>query len=232
MEDAAADLSPAERALTSPDRSVSLFEVALGAFIVLGHNVFHVVPNEVPFLFAFFWVSALLRGDRWSAAALKRPKSWWKTVLMAIVAAALLQFGSELVIQPLTSHFWHRPEQVPSLSKFSPLDWRLAFRAFAIVWTFAAFGEEIGYRGYLLTRAADLGNRSKLAYAAAMVYVALLFGFGHFYKGPAGVIDSTYSGLVLGGVYLLSGRNLRASILAHGLSDTFAVVVVFMGWAT
>jgi len=63
-------------------------------------------------------------------------------------------------------------------------------------------------------------------------YVAIIFGFGHFYKGPAGILDSTYSGLVLGGVYLLSGRNLWTSILAHGLSDTFAVVVLFMGWAT
>jgi len=232
MEDATPDWSSAERPLSSQDRSISLFEVALGAFIVIGHNVFHVVPNEVPLLLALFWVSALLRGNRWSAAALKRPVSWWKTVLMAVVAAAVLQLGSELVIQPLASHFWHGPEQASSLIKVSALDWKRAFRSLAIVWTFAAFGEEIGYRGYLLTRAADLGNRSKLAYAAAMVYVALLFGFGHFYKGPAGVFDSTYSGLVLGGVYLLSGRNLWASILAHGLSDTFAVVVVFMGWAT
>ena len=45
-------------------------------------------------------------------------------------------------------------------------------------------------------------------------------------------MDSTYSGLVLGGVYLLSGRNLWASILTHGMSDTFAVLALFMGWAT
>ena len=102
----------------------------------------------------------------------------------------------------------------------------------ALVWTFAAFGEELGYRGYLITRAADIGNRSKLAYVIAMLYVAVLFGFGHWYKGPAGVVDSAYSGLVLGGVYLLSGRNLWAPILAHGLSDTFAVIVVSMGWAS
>jgi hypothetical protein len=64
-----------------------------------------------------------------------------------------------------------------------------------------------------------------------MLSVAVLFGFGHFYKGPAGVLDSTYSGVVLGSVYLLSGRNLWASILAHGISDTLAVAVVFLGWA-
>jgi hypothetical protein len=151
---------------------------------------------------------------------------------MVIVAAALMQLGSQLVIQPLASHLWHRPEQVSSLLKVPAHDWKFAVRNLAIVWVFAGFGEELGYRGYLLTRAADLGNRSNIAYVAAMLYVAVLFGFGHFYKGPAGIMGSTYSGLVLGGVYLLSGRNLWAAILAHRMSDTIAVLVVFMGWAT
>jgi uncharacterized protein len=64
-----------------------------------------------------------------------------------------------------------------------------------------------------------------------MIPVSVLFGFGHYYKGPSGVLDSTYSGLVLGTAYLLSGRNLWAPILAHGISDTLALFVVFMGWA-
>jgi membrane protease YdiL (CAAX protease family) len=46
------------------------------------------------------------------------------------------------------------------LLKIPALDWKLALRNLAMVWIFAGFGEEIGYRGYLLTRAADLGNRS------------------------------------------------------------------------
>jgi membrane protease YdiL (CAAX protease family) len=39
------------------------------------------------------------------------------------------------------------------------------------------------------------------------------------------------SGLILGSAYLLSGQNLWAPILAHGLSDTYAIVVVFLGLA-
>lgn len=224
--------SPSPAELTPSERWLSFLEVVLGAFIVIGHNIFHIVPNEVPILFVLFWISLRLRDGGWSVAGLRRPNSWWKTVLMAIVAAALLQLGSQFVIQPLTSQIWHRPEQVSSLLKVPAFDWKLAVRNLAIVWIFAGFGEEVGYRGYLLTRAADLGSRSKFAYVVAMLYVALLFGFAHFYKGPAGVMDSTYSGLVLGGVYLLSGRNLWAAILAHGMSDTFAVLAIFMGWAT
>jgi membrane protease YdiL (CAAX protease family) len=208
------------------ERWVSLLEVAVGAFIVIGHNVFHIVPNEVPILFVLFWVSFRLRDGGWAVAGLRRPSSWWKTVAMAVAGAAVLILGSELVIQPLAEHLSHQTEAVSSLFKTPAFDWKVVLRNLAIVWIFAAFGEELSYRGYLLTRAADLGNRSKIAYVAAMLYVAVLFGFGHFYKGPGGVLDSTWSGLVLGCLYLFTGRNLWAPILAHGFVDTVAVLAV------
>jgi uncharacterized protein len=147
------------------------------------------------------------------------------------VGAVVLQAGSEFLVEPLAHQIWHQPEQASSLISFG-LSAKTALLTLGVVWTFAAFGEELGYRGYLLTRAADLGNRSRAAYVLAMVCVAVLFGFGHDYKGPEGVLDSTYSGLVLGTLFLVSGRNLWAPILAHGLSDTYAVVLVYMGWAT
>ena len=105
-----------------------------------------------------------------------------------------------------------------------------AILALLLVWTFAAFGEEISYRGYLLGRAADLGRRSTAAYWGAMVLASVLFGFGHYYKGPSGIVDSGVAGLILGAAYLLSGRNLWACILAHGLIDTVGVVILFFGW--
>jgi membrane protease YdiL (CAAX protease family) len=38
------------------------------------------------------------------------------------------------------------------------------------------------------------------------------------------------AGLILGTAYMLSGRNLWAPILAHGLIDTVGVVMLFFGW--
>jgi len=74
-------------------------------------------------------------------------------------------------------------------------------------------------------------GRSNFAHWAAMIVVSLLFGVGHYYKGPSGVLDSTYSGFLLGASFLLSGRNLWTPILAHGIADTVAASAVFMGWA-
>jgi hypothetical protein len=84
----------------------------------------------------------------------------------------------------------------------------------------------------LVARAADLGKGSTAAYVFGVVFVAVLFGYGHFYKGPAGVVDSTFAGLVLGGAFLVSGRNLWACVLAHGFIDTFGIVALYFGWAT
>jgi membrane protease YdiL (CAAX protease family) len=220
-----------QQSLSSRARILSLVEFVLGGFIVIGHNVLHILPNEVPILFVLGWISLRLRDGGWKAAGLTRPNSLWKAVALAVGAATALQLGSELVVGPLGHRIWPAPQHISHVVGSAALGWRQALTTLLIVWTFAAFGEELSYRGYLLTRAADIFGRSDAAYILAMILVALLFGFGHYYKGPVGVLDSTYSGLVLGCAYLLSGRNLWAAILAHGISDTFALLVVFMGWA-
>jgi hypothetical protein len=45
-------------------RVVSAFEFLLGAFIVIGHNVFHFVPNEVPILVVLGLLSTRMRDGR------------------------------------------------------------------------------------------------------------------------------------------------------------------------
>jgi len=208
-----------------------LLECVFGVFVVFGHNIFHILPNEVPILFALGWISLRWRNDGWKYAGLSRPQSWWKTVALAGTAAAILLLGNELVVEPLAHRIWPEPEHVSSVIESGASGWKQALVGLLIVWTFASFGEEMVYRGYLLTRAADVLGRLDLAYWAGMILVSLLFGLGHFYKGPSGVLDSTYSGLVLGAAYLVASRNLWVPILAHGMADTIAVFVVFMGWA-
>jgi hypothetical protein len=148
---------PTEGTLSRAQRWVSLAEITVGTLIVIGHNMLHVLPNEVPILFVLFWISFRLRDGSLSVPALGQPKSWRKAILMAVAAAALLQLGSNLVIQPLAGHLWHRPEQMPSVLNVPAFDWKLALRNLAFVWIFAGFGEEVGYRGYLAD--ADGGRR-------------------------------------------------------------------------
>jgi hypothetical protein len=218
------NLSPAQRWF-------SLVELVVGSAMVIAHNVYHVIPNEVPILFVMGLISLRLRDGRWTAMGLRWPASWRRTILFALGVAALRILLSALVVDPITARFWP-PAIAPSGTDQITGHVMVALRWLGIVWTFAAFGEEIGYRGYLLNRAADVGGRSKAAYWAGVLVVAVLFGYGHYYKGPSGMVDSGMAGLLLGAAYVLSGRNLWVCILAHGFIDTFGVTAAFFGWDT
>jgi membrane protease YdiL (CAAX protease family) len=215
---------------TRRQRLTSAAELAVGAALVLGHNVWRVVPNEVLILTVLAIVSLRLRSARWDWASLgfRRPRSWRLIILVALGAAALRILLSDFVIEPVASTFW--PAQVlPEGASDITGNIVNALIALALVWSFAAFGEEIAYRGYLLNRGAEALGNTPMAFWIAAVVSAVLFGFGHFYKGPAGVLDSGVAGLILAAAYLLTGRNLWTCILAHGFIDTFAVAWLYLG---
>lgn len=215
--------------MTPKYRAIGAVEFLLGAFIVIGHNVFRILPNEVPILLVLGLLSVRLRDGRWSAIGFKRPESWTPVVMIALAAAALRILLGDLVIEPLTGKFWPAPV-APAMANEIAGNPKMAALALVIVWTFAAFGEEISYRGYLLKRAADAGGGSTAANWIAMLLVSILFGYGHYYKGASGIVDSGVAGLILGSAYLLSGKNLCVPILAHGFIDTFGVIVAFFGF--
>ena len=211
-------------------RALSAFELLFGTFIVIGHNVFHIVPNEVIVLCALGLLSVRLRDGEWSAMGFTRPASWRRIFLIALAAAGLRILLGQFVIEPITGFFWP-PPSAPELANEIAGNVKIALLASLVVWTFAAFGEEIAYRGYLLTRTADIGRRSTIAYLVGIVLVSILFGYGHYYKGASGIIDSGFAGLILGTAYMLAGRNLWACVLAHGFIDTFGVIDAFFGWS-
>ena len=154
--------------LPAKQRWFSLAEFLLGSAIVIGHNVYHVIPNEVPILFVLGLISIRWRDGSFAAMGLGKPVPWRRTILFALAAAATRLLLGSFVIEPLTAHFWP-PAAAPSGMNEITGHWWPALQWFVLIWTFAAFGEEIGYRGYLLNRAADVGGRSKAAYWAAYV---------------------------------------------------------------
>ena len=213
-------------------RMLSLAELVLGAAIVIAHNVYHVIPNEVPILFVVGILSIRLREGCFAAIGVTRPKSWLRTIgygaITAIVVLAVGQFVTEPLAHAVGLH--QNRELKDTLGPLAGHPWNVA-KGLLIIWTFAAFGEEISYRRYLLGRAADVGNRTTLSYWIALLVVSMLFGIGHYYQGPAGIFTTACDGFMIGTAYLLTRRNLWVAVIAHGLIDTIGIVLLVFGLA-
>jgi membrane protease YdiL (CAAX protease family) len=208
---------------------LALAELALAVFFLLGANIFDFIPlSETPFIFILGWISLKLRGLGWSSVGLSRPANWKRTIVVALVAAIGLQMLSTFVTEPLIKLITHRPTD---LSQFKPLvgNVPLFLIYMVLIWTLAAFGEELVYRGYMMNRMADLGDRTRGAWVISLLVVSALFGVGHFYQGPTGIADTAITSLVFGALYFYSGRNLWLPILTHGLSDTLGLLLIFFG---
>jgi membrane protease YdiL (CAAX protease family) len=77
----------------------------------------------------------------------------------------------------------------------------------------AGICEEIIYRGFMIAVvAATVGTWPAVGLAA------VVFGIGHAYQGPRGMIKTTAVGLVLGSLFVLAG-SLWAPMLLHAVVD-------------
>ena len=143
-------------------RALSAFELLFGGFIIIGHNVFRIVPNEVIVLCVLGLVSVRLRDGGWSAMGFTRAASWRRIFLIALATAGVRILLGQFVIEPVTGFFWPTPT-APALANEITGNAKIALLALLLVWTFAAFGEEIAYRGYSLCALPTLeGDRQQL----------------------------------------------------------------------
>ncbi len=99
----------------------------------------------------------------------------------------------------------------------------------ALVWVLGALGEELVYRGYLMNRPAGLFRSPKVAWTVSLVVVSVAFGCAHLDQGSTGMVENILNGLLLGGLYLVCGRNLVVPVIAHAFSDTLDFLLIYLG---
>ncbi len=207
--------------------AIEILLLAVGGFV----TVRGLFPLPVLPLFLVGWGSLHLRHLKWRDVGLRRPRSWVKTIGLAVLIGVGYQFLDTIIISPLLVDL---TGQAIDLSQFSFLQGSLPALIFflALTWTEAAFIEEMFFRGYFFNRLTDLFGKKQIGIVAALLASSLAFGAAHIYQGVTGVIDTFLAGLVLGGLYLLAGKNLWLPILTHGIVDTVGFILLYMGLFT
>jgi membrane protease YdiL (CAAX protease family) len=138
----------------------------------------------------------------------------WTAVVYAVVTPAVEQLSDE------------RRDVQP----FAPLEDNLPLLGLMLVlsWTLAAVGEEVAYRGYLMTRVQQLLQRTgPAAPVAAAVVSSVTFGLAHSEQGVVGVVLTTLDGLLYAALRYRYAT-VWASVLAHGTINTIGMTAYYL----
>jgi membrane protease YdiL (CAAX protease family) len=183
---------------------------------------------------AVAWAVArtLLRQRRsgWYEYGYQRPRRWKRTAAVALLGVAALHVLVWSLKPLIVEHVTGTPLDI---SRFEAVrgDPLALLLGLLIVWTIAAFGEEMVFRGYVLNSIASVfAPKVKSRWLWAVILSSCVFGLGHIYQGWTGVILSGIAGAVYCGAYFLDGRCLWAPILIHGIYDTSVFLTLFFGW--
>ena len=168
----------------------------------------------------------LIRLPGWKAKALVLPKALVPFALFACAVSLVLFVGEPMGLT--------RTDTAGVEARWGNVEGNLTMLLvwLAIVWTSAAFGEEMFFRGYMVSRLADglAGVPGRLV--IAVLLPALIFGYGHYYyQGLFGLVMTGLIGLAFGISFLLLKRNLWPLVLVHGVIDTINFVALYLGEA-
>jgi len=205
---------------------IAEFAIIVALFVAdFRHHIFF---SKLPWLFLLAWVSLRWRGLRWRDVGLTRPVNWQRTITIGILGGIGIELMELFLTQPLLVKLFHK---MPDLSELDGLrgSWKLLLLGLALTWTLAAFGEEMVYRGYLMNRVAGLLRNPKLAWTISLIAVSFVFGLGHIDQGITGQVENMIDGGLLAVIFLATGCNLWAAIVAHGLTDTIDLVLLYLG---
>ena len=212
------------------DRKLYLFplELALFALVFWADGAGFVPLSKTPFLFLIAWLSLRLRGSGWKAAGLRFDRRWPALLGIGVIAGVIFWafefYVENPVLYRLTGHY-------PDLNTFAELvgNVRLLAILVGLNLVLAAFGEEMVWRGYALPRVTEVLGGSRVAWAASILTVNTAFGLAHMYQGESGATQAAVQGVLLGLLYVATGRNLLAPIAAHFIANNCDFVMIYLG---
>src|SRR3954452_9796251 len=167
-------------------RRGTILEVLLAFAIIVGFAAGYVPISEVPLLVLLGWLSLRRRKLDWSAVGLTRPAKPRRVALLTLTGIAYAVIALYIV-----DPFIDRISGPADLSDFADVRGNVGLLVFwiALSWILGAFGEELAYRGYLMSRIGGLLGQTANAWRLSLILTSVLFGIAHISEGTSGVIS-------------------------------------------
>ena len=201
--------------------------LAFAAVFVAG--TYNILPiSHTPYLFVLGWLTLILRGKRWRDVGFRWPPHAGSAIALGAVAGVALSLHELIVLEPVVRSFTGAS---PDLSFFKNLMGNLEATLFfiALSWVLAAFGEELVWRGYAMSRVAELFGGNAATWILSTLAVNIVFGVAHDYQDVTGMIVTAFGGMTYAVLYFLAGRNLAVPIMAHGTGNTVDFLLIYHG---
>jgi membrane protease YdiL (CAAX protease family) len=210
---------------------VIVFGIRLAGDELFAKQLVVVAANAV--MLVLVWLGLRLRGQKAGYLGLSIRFAGWKSIvwgfakslLVLALAMAGFIFGS-IIMMNLTG----MPHQA-DVSGYDYLQGNLTLFliSLASIYFFSSFGEEVIYRGFLISRLEDLLGGGKKALVWAVLISSLIFGLAHFGWGVTGMVQTTFMGLALAVSFIVFKRNLWILVAAHGYMDSALIWPMFFG---
>ena len=170
-------------------------------------------------LLAVAW--ARWSGTPWAEIGYVRPKNWIASVAIGFAVGISVKFFLKAVVMPLLG-------ADPVNRTYHYLVGNSALLP-AATWTMlvAGFGEETVFRGYLFERLGRVIGRRPGANVIILLLASGLFAIAHYWdQGLAGAEQATFTGLVFGTIFIVTGQ-IWIPMIAHAAYDLTALAMIY-----
>jgi len=170
-----------------------------------------------------------IAGETWASLGFARPASLPRLLLTALALYVAVLAAVSILVRPVAQAFHWPPQDLDRFAAMSGHPWRLA-AMLLLAWVSAACGEEILFRGFLQGRLQRLLGTGPARSALAILAQSAAFGLCHAYLGVRGIANAAVVGLVFGTGLILCRGSLWPLILAHGLTDSVTLALLYLGY--
>jgi membrane protease YdiL (CAAX protease family) len=153
------------------------------------------------------------------------PHSWLSTIAFALAGLSFMLAYSPLA-DWLATRWISKPPNLESFRAIQQSKGKL-IAGIVVAWVLGGILEEVISRGIVLKSVEALFSAwliAPIAAGFAICIAALGAGLFHFYQGARAMVIITQLSVLFGVLFVVSGNNLWAVMLCHGLYDTIAFV--------